>query len=258
MLYHLLHWLEVTYQPPGFQVFNFITVRASLAAGTALLDRALRGEEDHPRSSARRQLGETIREGEDAGAVSHAHKAGTPTMGGVIILLALCGATLLWGDLTNPYVLLILLATVWMGAIGFADDYIKVVKKNKQGVNEWVKIGGQIALGLFLGAMLYWLPTLRETNTLTSLPFIADGTFDYDFLSADRRLRHRLADLHPHRHLHRHRRLERRQPHRRARRADGGHERVRRHWPHRALLHHREYQPRRLRQRHLPPAARAS
>ena len=182
MLYHLLHWLEVTYEPPGFQVFNFITVRASLAAVTALAIALFAGKKII-RFLRARQLGETIREGVDAGAVSHEHKAGTPTMGGVIILLALCGATLLWGDLTNPYILLILLATVWMGAIGFADDYIKVVMKNKQGVNEWVKIGGQTSLGLFLGAMLYFLPTLRETNTLSSLPFIADGTFDYDFLS---------------------------------------------------------------------------
>ncbi len=182
MLYHLLHWLEVTYEPPGFQVFNFITVRASLAAVTALAIALFAGKKIIKFLRAR-QLGETIREGVDAGAVSHEHKAGTPTMGGVIILLSLCGATLLWGDLTNPYILLILLSTVWMGAIGFADDYIKVVMKNKQGVNEWVKIGGQTTLGLFLGAMLYWLPTLRETNTLSSLPFIADGTFDYDFLS---------------------------------------------------------------------------
>ena len=182
MLYHLLHWLEVTYEPPGFQVFNFITVRASLAAVTALAIALFAGKKII-RFLRARQLGETIREGVDAGAVSHEHKAGTPTMGGVIILLSLCGATLLWGDLTNPYILLILLSTVWMGAIGFADDYIKVVMKNKQGVNEWVKIGGQTTLGLFLGAMLYFLPTLRETNTLSSLPFIADGTFDYDFLS---------------------------------------------------------------------------
>ncbi len=182
MLYHLLHWLEVTYEPPGFQVFNFITVRASLAAVTALAIALFAGKRII-RFLRTRQLGETIREGVDAGAVSHEHKAGTPTMGGVIIILSLCGATLLWGDLTNPYILLVLLATVWMGAIGFADDYIKVVMKNKQGVDEWVKLGGQISLGVFLGAMLYWLPTLRATHTLSSLPFIADGTFDYDFLS---------------------------------------------------------------------------
>ncbi len=182
MLYHLFHWLETTYAPPGFQVFGFITVRASLAAVTALLIALFAGKRIILFLRTR-QLGETVREGDDAGAVSHEHKAGTPTMGGIIILLALCGATLLWGDLTNPYILLVLLSTVWMGAIGFADDYIKVVKRDKQGVEEWTKIAGQTSLGLVLGAALYFLPVFRETNTLTSLPFIADGTFDYDFLS---------------------------------------------------------------------------
>ncbi len=182
MLHHLFQWLEATYEPPGFQVFEFITVRASLAAVTALLIALFAGKKIIAYLRTR-QLGETVREGEAAGAVSHEHKAGTPTMGGVIILLAICGATLLWGDLTNAYVLLVLLSTLWMGAIGFADDYIKVVMKNKDGVDEWVKIAGQTSLGLFLGAMLYFLPVFRDTNTLTSLPFIANGTFDYDFLS---------------------------------------------------------------------------
>ncbi|MEM1041082.1 MAG: phospho-N-acetylmuramoyl-pentapeptide-transferase [Bacteroidota bacterium] len=182
MLYHLFQWLEATYAPPGFQVFAFITVRASLAAVTALLIALFAGKKIIAFLRTR-QLGETVREGEDAGAVSHEHKAGTPTMGGVIILLAICGATLLWGDLTNAYVLLVLLATLWMGAIGFADDYVKVIKKDKDGISEWTKIAGQTSLGLLLGAALYFLPAFRETNTLTSLPFIANGTFDYDFLS---------------------------------------------------------------------------
>ncbi len=182
MLYHFFQWLEATYAPPGVQVFDFITVRASLAAVTALLIALFAGKKII-RFLRTHQLGETVREGDDAGAVSHEHKAGTPTMGGVIILLAMCGATLLWGDLTNAYVLLVLLATVWMGAIGFADDYIKVVMKNKEGVEAQIKLAGQVSLGLFLGAMLYFLPVFRDTNTLTSLPFIANGTFDYDFLS---------------------------------------------------------------------------
>jgi phospho-N-acetylmuramoyl-pentapeptide-transferase len=182
MLYHLFQWIEATYEPPGFQLFEFITVRASLAAVTALLIALFAGKKII-RFLRKRQLGETIREGTDAGAVSHEHKAGTPTMGGVIILLALCGATLLWGDLTNPYILLILLATVWMGAIGFADDYIKVVLKNKEGVEEWVKLAGQITLGLGLGIALYFLPAFHERAPLTSLPFVPDGTISYDFLS---------------------------------------------------------------------------
>lgn len=182
MLYHFFHWLEQIYEPPGFQVFDFITVRASLAAATALLIALLAGRRiiDFLR---RNQLGETVREGLDAGAVSHAHKAGTPTMGGAIILLSLFGAVLLWADLTNPYVLLALFATLWMGAFGFADDFIKVVQKDKRGVNEWVKVIGQVSLGLIVGSFLYFLPAFQGFNTLTSLPFVPDGTLDYDFLS---------------------------------------------------------------------------
>ena len=182
MLYHLFQWLEATYEPPGFQVFEFITVRASLAAVTALLIALFAGKKII-RFLRKRQLGETIREGTDAGAVSHEHKAGTPTMGGIVILLALCGSTLLWGDLTNPYILLILVATLWMGAIGFADDYIKVVMKNKEGVEEWVKLAGQITLGLGLGIALYFLPAFHARAPLTSLPFVTDGTISYDILS---------------------------------------------------------------------------
>lgn len=182
MLYHLLTWLEVTFEPTGFQVFAFTTVRASLAAGTALGIALFAGKRIIAFLRTR-QLGEQIREGEDAGAVSHEHKAGTPTMGGVIIILALCGSTLLWADLTNPYVLLAVLATLWMGAVGFADDYIKVVKKDKQGLAEKTKIVGQVSLGLLVGTVLYFLPAYHDQATLTSLPFVPDGTIDYDFLS---------------------------------------------------------------------------
>ena len=182
MLFHLFEWLEATYQPPGFQVFAFTTVRAALAAGTALLIALFAGKKII-RYLTKHQLGEMVREGEDAGAVSHEHKAGTPTMGGVIILLAICGATLLWADLTNSYILLAILATLWMGSVGFADDYIKVIKKDKGGLHKITKIIGQVSLGLFVGAVLYFLPQYHEQATLTSLPFVPDGTIDYDFLS---------------------------------------------------------------------------
>ena len=180
MLYHLLTWLEQTYQPAGFQVFQFSTVRAGLAAGTALLVALFAGKRII-RALQRKQLGETIREGEDAGAVSHAHKAGTPTMGGVILLLALFSAVLLWADLTNPYVWIALVATGWMGAFGFADDYIKVVKKDKDGIAPKVKLAGQLSLGVLVSFLI--LSILAEPNeTITSLPFVPDGTIDYDIL----------------------------------------------------------------------------
>ena len=182
MLYHLFTWLNDAYHPPGFDVFQFITVRATLAAGTALLI-AIFGGTPVIRALRRRQIGETIREGENAGAVSHAHKAGTPTMGGLILLASLAGGVLLWGDLTNVYVWIALGATLWMGAFGFADDYIKVVRKNKKGLAERTKLIGQISLGLIVSGILLWLHALDGVHTITSLPLVPDGTVDYAALA---------------------------------------------------------------------------
>lgn len=182
MLYLLFDWINRTFEPPGFDLFRFITVRATLAAGTALLVALFAGKKII-RVLRRRQLGETVREGEDAGVVSHAHKAGTPTMGGVILLLALASGVLLWGDLRNPYVWIALVATLWMGAFGFADDYIKVVKKDKEGIAPKVKLVGQLSLGVLVAVLLLFLPQLDGTHTLTSLPLVPDGTIDYDVLS---------------------------------------------------------------------------
>ncbi|MEL6705810.1 MAG: phospho-N-acetylmuramoyl-pentapeptide-transferase [Bacteroidota bacterium] len=182
MLYVLFEWLEAAYQPPGFQAVQFITVRATLAAVTALLVALFAGKRII-RLLRRRQLGETVRTGEDAGVVSHAHKAGTPTMGGTIILLALFSAVLLWGDLTNVYVLLALFGTGWMGALGFADDYIKTIKKNKDGLSEKAKLIAQVTFGAVLGTTLYFHPDTAEFGSMTSLPLVANGVIDYDVLS---------------------------------------------------------------------------
>ena len=183
MLYLLAEWIEQTFAPPGFQVFQFSTVRAGLAAGTALLVALFAGKRIIV-ALRTRQLGETIREGEDAGAVSHAHKAGTPTMGGVILLLALTAGTVLWADLRNPFVWVALVATLWMGAFGFADDYIKVVKKNKEGIAPRIKLAGQLSLGVVVAVcVLFFLPAVDGSNTFTSLPLVPDGGIDYDVLS---------------------------------------------------------------------------
>ena len=182
MLYYLIDFLEQQYQPAGFQVIYFITVRAGLAAGTALVLSLFAGKriigwlQDH-------QFKEQIREGHLAGAVDHSHKAGTPTMGGIIILLAVLGSTLLWGAIAEIYVQLVILATLWMGAFGFADDYIKVVKKDKGGLRKRTKLTGQVSLGLVLGAVLYFHPEFAEFNSLTNLPFTTNGVFDYDSIS---------------------------------------------------------------------------
>ncbi len=180
MLYYLITWLEELYQPPGFQIVQFSTVRASLAAITALFI-ALFGGRAIINWLSRKQLGEQIREGDNAGAVSHAHKAGTPTMGGVIILFAMLGGTLLWARVIEVWVWLVVLATVWMGVIGFVDDYIKTVKKNKEGVPPIIKIVGQVSIGLIVGGVLYFYPAFQSFHTLTSLPFVTDGRLDYYF-----------------------------------------------------------------------------
>ena len=183
MLYHLFTWIEQTYAPPGFQVFQFSTVRAGLAAGTALLVALFAGKKII-RFLRTKQIGETVREGENSGVVSHAHKAGTPTMGGIILLLALSSGVLLWGDLTNAYVWIALIATLWMGAFGFADDYIKTIKKDKEGIAPKVKLAGQLSLGVIVALLIVFvLPDEGISDTYSSLPFVPDGGIDYDFLT---------------------------------------------------------------------------
>ena len=183
MLYYLIEYLERTYQPPGFQLIQFINNRAALAAITALVISLFAGKYiiEWLRTQ---QIGERIRAGENAGAVDHSHKAGTPTMGGIIILLSVLVSTLLWGAIGEVYVWLILLVTAWMGAFGFADDYIKVVKKDKSGLPARIKIIGQVSIGIILGGVLYFHPQFESVRTLTYLPyipFIESSVLDYDF-----------------------------------------------------------------------------
>ena len=179
MLYYLIDYIEQLYHPPGFQVIRFITVRAALAAITAL-GIALVAGRGIIRWLRSQQLGEQVREGEESGAVSHVHKAGTPTMGGIIILLSLLGATLLWGAIANTYVWLVLVATAGLGVVGFADDYIKTVKERKEGLPARYKIFGQVSVGVLVGGVLYFNPAFADYNTLTFVPFLKDYVLDYD------------------------------------------------------------------------------
>jgi phospho-N-acetylmuramoyl-pentapeptide-transferase len=183
MLYYLILWLEREFQPPGFQAFQFITVRASLAAITALFIALIIGRRII-HWLERQQIGEQVRSGVSAGAVDHSHKAGTPTMGGLIILFAVLGATLLWGAMAEVYVWLMVVATAWMGAFGFADDYIKVVRRDKSGLPARIKLIGQVSLGVFVGCVLYFHPAFRDIHTLTYLPFAADQTLDYNLFGS--------------------------------------------------------------------------
>ena len=179
MLYYLIDYIEKVYHPPGFQVIRFITVRAALASITALTIALVAGR-GIIRWLRRKQLGEQVRRGEEAGAISHVHKAGTPTMGGVIILAAVLGATLLWGAIANTYVWLVMLATAGLGILGFADDYVKTVRKKKDGLPASYKIAGQVGIGAVVGGVLYFHPQFADYNTLTFVPFLKNQVLDYD------------------------------------------------------------------------------
>ena len=152
MLYYLFEWLETTYEIKGASLFQFITFRAGLAAILSLIISIIFGGKII-RFLRKQQVGETVR---DLGLKGQKEKEGTPTMGGVIIVLAIMIPCLLLNDLTNTYALLMLFATIWMAGIGFLDDYIKVFKKDKEGLKGRFKILGQVVLGAIVGiVMLY-------------------------------------------------------------------------------------------------------
>lgn len=179
MLYELLMWLEMNYEPPGFGAFNFITTRSGLAAATALFISLLIGKRII-RWLEKMQLREVIRE--DIGLDNHLAKSQTPTMGGIIILLAVLIPALLWMEMNSIYTWMIILVTLVLGLVGFIDDYIKVVKKDKTGLSGRFKIAGQITVGMGLGLVLYFWPDFQSFNTLTTVPFLKNVNIDYAFL----------------------------------------------------------------------------
>lgn len=164
MLYYLFEYLDRVLDIPGAGVFQFITFRAAMAVLTSLLISMVFGKR-WVAILKRKQVGESVR---DLGLEGQNEKAGTPTMGGVIILAAILIPTLLFAQLDNVYIILMLLATVWMGAIGFIDDYIKVFRKNKAGLAGKFKILGQVILGLLVGATIYFHEDVkvRDFNTI--------------------------------------------------------------------------------------------
>ena len=203
MLYYLFDFLNQTYDLPGAGVFQYITFRAAMAVITSLLISMVFGKRLIDRLH-RLQVGETVR---DLGLEGQQEKSGTPTMGGIIILMAIVFPTLLWAKLDNIYIILMLISTVWMGSIGFVDDYIKVFKKDKKGLRGIFKVIGQVGLGIIVGATLYFHPevTIKEqlpvvqteqfesTNgpsygdavksTKTTIPFFKDNEFDYAYFT---------------------------------------------------------------------------
>ena len=200
MLYYLFDFLDKEYDLIGAGVIQYISFRAGMAVIVSLLITIALGKRII-NYLHQQQVGETIR---DLGLKGQMEKSGTPTMGGIIIIAAILIPTLLFAKLDNIYVQLMLIAVVWMGMVGFVDDYIKVFKNNKAGLKGRFKIGGQIGLGLIVGVMLYSHPDVlvrvldepisveQDRNidvnyrdaksTKTTIPFVKNNDFDYKVL----------------------------------------------------------------------------
>jgi phospho-N-acetylmuramoyl-pentapeptide-transferase len=185
MLYYLLTWINENFDPPGFGIFQYITFRSAAAAITALLISFFFGKKII-RLLQRKQIGEQAKT-ELQGIGLHVNKAGTPTMGGLIVLLSLILPSILWADLSNMFIILVIVTTAWLGAVGFLDDYLKVVKKYKKGLIGKYKIVGQVAIGLFVGSMIYFFPELFSENfnlikSQTTIPFAKNFNFDFGLI----------------------------------------------------------------------------
>jgi phospho-N-acetylmuramoyl-pentapeptide-transferase len=208
MLYYLFEYLDKTLDVPGTGVFQYITFRSALAVMLSLLISTVFGKRiiNFLRNQ---QVGETVRE---LGLAGQNEKAGTPTMGGLIIIMATLIPVVLFTKLDNIYIVLLIITTLWMGTIGFVDDYIKIFKKDKKGLKGGFKVIGQVGLGLIVGSVLYFHPgvTVRDDanskntsaysveqndavvmqddveqkSTLTTIPFFKNNEFDYSDLLA--------------------------------------------------------------------------
>ncbi|MES2680681.1 MAG: phospho-N-acetylmuramoyl-pentapeptide-transferase [Bacteroidota bacterium] len=163
MLYYLFQYLDRAFDFPGAGVFQYISFRAALALITSLIISLIFGGRII-NFIRKKQIGETIRE---LGLEGQTQKKGTPTMGGLIIIAAIIIPTLLFAKILNVYIVLMLISTVWLGGIGFLDDYIKVFKKNKEGLKGKFKIVGQIGIGLIVGCVLYFHPDVVVKERIT-------------------------------------------------------------------------------------------
>ncbi|WP_414000190.1 phospho-N-acetylmuramoyl-pentapeptide-transferase [Flavobacterium sp. W1B] len=205
MLYYLFEYFDKTLDISGTGVFQYITFRSALALMLSLLLSTIYGKRIIG-FLRNQQVGETVRE---LGLAGQNEKAGTPTMGGLIIIFATLVPVLLFAKLHNIYIVLLIVTTLWMGTIGFVDDYIKIFKKDKQGLKGIFKVFGQVGLGLIVGFVLYSHPgvtvrkdtgkkdvfkittenvinqaPLEEKSTATTIPFFKNNEFDYAELLA--------------------------------------------------------------------------
>jgi phospho-N-acetylmuramoyl-pentapeptide-transferase len=174
MLYYLFNYLNKNYSIPGLGVFQYITFRTALAVITSLLVTTVYGRRliDYLRF---KQVGETVR---NLGLEGQMQKSGTPTMGGLIILLGILVPTLLFAKLGNVYIILMIVTTVWLGSIGFLDDYIKVFKKNKEGLAGRFKIVGQVGLSLIVGWTMYFNTNIVIRQEV-KLPVMVNAPVDF-------------------------------------------------------------------------------
>ncbi len=174
MLYYLFSYLDRNYNIPGAGVFQYLTFRMAMAVIVSLLVTTVWGRRliDYLRF---KQVGETVR---NLGLEGQMQKAGTPTMGGLIILLGILVPTLLFARLDNVYIILMLVTTVWLGAIGFLDDYIKVFKKNKEGLAGKFKITGQVSLAVIVGWTMYFHTDIKMRQEV-KLPVKYDAPVSY-------------------------------------------------------------------------------
>lgn len=199
MLYYLFEYLDKTFDLPGAGVFQYITFRSAMALILSLMLSTIYGKKVIT-FLRNQQVGETVRE---LGLEGQTQKAGTPTMGGLIIIFATLIPVMLFTKLDNIYIILLIVTTLWMGTIGFIDDYIKIFKKDKQGLKGIFKVIGQVGLGLIVGSVLYFSPavTVREKSSkpitfnqtenvinsvpndyksiVTTIPFTKNNELDY-------------------------------------------------------------------------------
>ena len=196
MLYYIFQYLDKAFDVPGAGVFQYITFRSGLAFILSLAFATIYGKKIIL-FLKKQQVGETVRE---LGLQGQNEKAGTPTMGGIIIILATLIPVFLLAKLENIYVILLIVTTIWMGSIGFLDDYIKIFKKDKEGLKGRFKVIGQVGLGIIVGSVLYFHPgvtvrkdtlgdkfkvenvelsKLEEKSTATTIPFLKNNEFDY-------------------------------------------------------------------------------
>src|SRR5690606_8291793 len=204
MLYYFFKYLNTHYDLPGTGLFEFITFRAAASVILSIFIATVYGKRIILYLRAK-QIGESVR---DLGLEGQSEKAGTPTMGGIIIILATLIPVLLFAKLENMYVILLIVTTPWMGTIGFLDDYIKKFRNDKEGLPGRFKVIGQVGLGLFVGAIMYFHPGIvvqrtvteptptaqvisqrmdgnylvRDGALLTTIPFVKKNEFNYSWL----------------------------------------------------------------------------